>query len=143
MFFIIWAFVYWPAPAIATDTCPQTDMCPYAEVIPETISARTCPDTSPRVVEVSYYGAAFQGKDMANGEPFDMYDATIVAHKEGLPFGARMSVYCPEKGIYLYLTVSDRGPFEPGRTLDFSWAAARDCGILKTGVADVVMELLS
>jgi len=45
------------------------------------------PYTAVNTVLVSWYGPGFQGNRMANGQRFNMYDESIVAHKF-LPFGS-------------------------------------------------------
>jgi len=78
---------------------------------------------------------------MSNGNRFNMYDPTLVAHKT-LPFGTKIRVTYPVTMKSLELIVSDRGPFKPNRELDLSWAAAKALGTLKQGVATVKMEIL-
>lgn len=76
--------------------------------------ARTCGNAS-------YYGKAFHGKTQANGRPFNMH-AMTTAHRT-LPFGTRLKVTDPNTGRSVVVTVTDRGPFIGGRTLDLSRAA--------------------
>ena len=43
-------------------------------------------------------------------------------------------------GRYVYVRVTDRGPYVRGRIVDLSWGAARDLGILQQGLARVSIE---
>jgi rare lipoprotein A len=86
-----------------------------------------------KTMEVSWYGAQFQGNKMANGRIFNKNNPTIAAHKT-LPFGTKIRLENPRTGQALIVVVSDRGPFVKGRDLDISEAAARRLGILQQGV---------
>lgn len=94
----------------------------------------------PRVREVlaSYYGDEFQGRPTASGEPFDQHDFTA-AHRS-LPFGTRLRVTNPDNGSTIVVRVNDRGPFVRGRELDLTEAAARALGIMRNGVARLLIE---
>jgi rare lipoprotein A len=70
---------------------------------------------------------------MANGQPFDA-DAYTAAHKT-LPFGTKLEVTYGGKSVQV--TITDRGPFVPGRDLDLSLAAAQKLGLISRGVAPV------
>lgn len=76
--------------------------------------ARTC-------VNASYYGNRFHGRLQANGRPFNM-NAMTTAHRS-LPFGTRLKVTDPNTGRSAIVTVTDRGPYVAGRSLDLSKAA--------------------
>ena len=89
----------------------------------------------------SWYGPGLQGNLMANGEEFDMNDPTVVAHKT-LPFGTKLKLTNPDNGHSLIVVVQDRGPFIPGRHLDVSKAAAKRLGFIKTGVTELVVEVV-
>lgn len=80
---------------------------------------------------------------MANGEPFNMHDPTIAAHKT-LPFGTRLLVENPRTGTSQIVIVRDRGPYtnDPSRTLDLSKAAADRLGYTATGVARLIVTVL-
>jgi rare lipoprotein A len=88
----------------------------------------------------SYYGAALAGHRTASGETFDPNGFTA-AHRE-LPFGSRIRVTNLDNGRSVVVRVNDRGPFADGRVIDLSWAAARELGMLRSGVAHVHLELL-
>jgi rare lipoprotein A len=87
----------------------------------------------------SWYGRTFDGRRTASGEIFDMHKYTA-AHRT-LPFGTRVRVTNPRTGRHTTVRINDRGPFKSGREIDLSYAAARDIGILKTGVEQVRIEI--
>lgn len=98
------------------------------------------PYTATNIVLVSWYGPGFHGKTMANGEVFNMYDATICAHKF-LPFGTRIRL-TRDSGKSVEVIVKDRGPFIPGRHFDLSYQAAKELGMIKEGVIQCQVEIL-
>lgn len=87
----------------------------------------------------SYYGDRFDGRRTASGERFDM-GALTAAHRT-LEFGTRVRVTNKHNGRSVDVVINDRGPFARGRTIDLSKAAAREIGMLGTGVAPVVIEI--
>ena len=91
---------------------------------------------------VSWYGEAYQGKPMANGRPFNMYDPSIVAHKR-LPFGTRVRLRDPDTGRSIEVVVQDRGPYFKERDFDLSYAAAKLLGLLGPGVKRYGIEILA
>ncbi len=106
--------------------------------------ARRLVETTPvadgpaRTMMASYYGRALEGHAMANGQPFDP-DALTAAHKT-LPFGTQLEVTYGGKSVRV--TITDRGPYIPGRDLDLSLEAARQLGILSRGVAPVRVRIV-
>ena len=95
---------------------------------------------SPKTVTASWYGQEFSGRRTASGSRFDPRGLTA-AHKT-LPLGTRIRVTNPRTGASVLVTVTDRGPYCGRRELDLSKAAAREVGILSSGVAAVVLEVL-
>lgn len=85
----------------------------------------------------SWYGERHHGRRTASGETFDMH-ALTAAHKT-LPFGTRVRVEHPATGRSVVVRINDRGPFTPGRVIDLSRAAADRIGLLREGVAPVVL----
>jgi rare lipoprotein A len=85
----------------------------------------------------SWYGAQHHGRRTANGESFDM-NALTAAHKT-LSFGTRVRVFNPASGQAVVVRINDRGPFTPGRVIDLSRAAADRIGLIRAGVAPVVI----
>jgi rare lipoprotein A len=91
--------------------------------------------------EASWYGAEYQGKTTASGEPFDR-NAMTAAHKE-LPFGTWVQVYNLENGRKIRVRINDRGPFVEGRIIDLSEKAADELGMKIAGLAQVGIEIVS
>ena len=86
-----------------------------------------------RVMVASYYGYSLEGERTASGEPFDPEGYTA-AHKS-LPLGTELRV--SRGGESVRVVVNDRGPYEAGRDLDLSLAAAREIGLIGPGAAPV------
>ena len=89
----------------------------------------------------SWYGKDFHMKPTASGKPYNMYDFTA-AHKT-LPLGTILRVVDRQTGRSVIVTVNDRGPYIPGRSIDLSFAAAEALGMVERGVADVDFEILA
>jgi rare lipoprotein A len=85
----------------------------------------------------SWYGERHHGRRTASGEAFDM-NALTAAHKT-LPFGTRVRVFNPASGQAVVVRINDRGPFTPGRVIDLSRAGAERIGLIRAGVAPVVI----
>jgi rare lipoprotein A len=90
---------------------------------------------------VSLYGADFVGKTTANGETFNP-DGLTMAHRR-LPFGTRVRVTNLENQRSVVVTVNDRGPFVAGRIADLSLGAARQIGMVASGVVDAILEVIA
>lgn len=93
-----------------------------------------------RVARASWYGMSFQGKPTADGKTFNPQRLTA-AHRT-LDFGSRVKVTELRSGRSVIVQITDRGPFLPGRDIDLSYAAARQLGIVRRGVARVRVEVL-
>jgi rare lipoprotein A (peptidoglycan hydrolase) len=104
----------------------------------------------------TFYGAAYQGRTMANGEPFDMHDATITA-SNGYPLGARLLIQRATGSPWEHLlsdrereqyyaasvvvTVVDRGDF--ASDVDLSHAAFLRLGREDEGLIAVTIRPLA
>lgn len=96
------------------------------------------------VLEASWYGPGFHGRQMANGDRYNQY-AMTVAHRT-LPFGTTLCIKNPENGVTVVAKVTDRGPYEsvyrPGkapRDIDLSKGVADKLGVTEQGIARVVV----
>ena len=89
----------------------------------------------------SWYGPSFHGKPSASGEPYDMW-ALTAAHRT-LPFGTWVQVTKVGTGKTVTVRINDRGPFIRGRTIDLSYAAARELAMIGEGTADVALTIVS
>lgn len=89
---------------------------------------------------VSYYAEDFHGKKTSNGETFSMYKLTCAS--KTLPFNTILKVTNLANGKTVQVRVNDRGPFVAGRELDLSKAAAIQLDMIKTGTANVKIEIV-
>jgi rare lipoprotein A len=89
----------------------------------------------------SIYSQRFHGRPTASGEPY-LSDGWTAAHRD-LPLGTLLSVRNPANGTEVVVRVNDRGPFHANRLVDLSMAAAQHLGLLRQGVAVVVIRPLS
>ncbi len=88
--------------------------------------------------KASYYSNKLEGRKMANGQKYDP-DKLTAAHKT-LPLGTRVKVTNLETRESVKVTITDRGPFTPGRVVDLSYKAANKINIIKAGVAPVKLK---
>lgn len=88
----------------------------------------------------SWYGEDFHGKPTASGEPYNMYGATA-AHKT-IPLGCKVRVTNLDNGHQVVVPVNDRGPFVGDRIIDMSYGAAKELGMVDSGLARVRVEVL-
>jgi rare lipoprotein A len=85
----------------------------------------------------AFYSTDYAGRT-ACGDRYDPKKYTA-AHRS-LPFGTRLRVTDPKSRRSVVVVVNDRGPFNKGRVLDLSLAAARalhmtDRGLMKVTAA--------
>jgi len=88
----------------------------------------------------SWYGSDFHGGKTASGERYNMESMTA-AHKT-LPFGTLVKVRNERNGQECVVRINNRGPFIRGRILDVSKAAARQLGMVSSGVAKISMQVI-
>jgi rare lipoprotein A len=88
----------------------------------------------------SWYGDVLNGHRTASGEIFDK-DQLTACHRT-LPFGTRVRVTAVNTGRSVIVRINDRGALFDDRVIDLSSAAARELGILRSGVAKVRLEVL-
>ena len=88
----------------------------------------------------SWYGWQFHGRPTASGEPYDMF-ALTAAHPT-LPFDTLVRVSLTGGGGSVEVRINDRGPFVADRIIDLSLGAARELGMLRSGVARVRLQVL-
>lgn len=90
----------------------------------------------------SFYHRSLNGNLTANGERYRHYSEMTAAHRY-LPFGTKIQVTDKNTGKSIVVRVNDRGPFVGNRVLDLSGKAAESLGILKRGVCNVEVKVLS
>ncbi len=101
-------------------------------------------DYEPMEGLASWYGPNFHGRNMANGEVYDMH-AIVVAHRT-LPLGQKVLITNLENGRSIVAPVLDRGPYVKDsqgnytREIDLSYAVAQKLGTIKKGVVSARIE---
>jgi rare lipoprotein A len=90
--------------------------------------------------EASYYGAELAGNRTASGERFNPH-ALTAAHRS-LPLGTMIRVTNLSNGMSVIVRVNDRGPFARSRVIDVSLEAARQIQMVRSGRAQVKLEIL-
>ena len=91
----------------------------------------------------SYYAQKFVGRTTANGEIYDP-EALTAAHLS-LPFGTRVRVTRVDhaEAPSVVVRINDRGPFKRGRIIDLSKTAAQRIEMIREGVVEVRLEVVS
>jgi rare lipoprotein A len=108
---------------------------------PELSPAVTHTKPKPQAFQVgtaSWYGADFDGRATASGEPYNMYDLTA-AHPT-LPLGSWVRVTNLHNGRAVNVRINDRGPIIPGRIIDLSFGAARAWSFRSKGLQRVRLD---
>jgi rare lipoprotein A len=85
-----------------------------------------------------YYSKGYKGPT-ASGAAYDANKYTA-AHRT-LPFGTRLRVTDPRSRRSVVVVVNDRGPFNKGRMIDLSLAAAKQLHMLGRGLLRVTAEI--
>lgn len=86
----------------------------------------------------SYYSSRLHGRRTASGEPYD--ETAMTAAHPHLPFDTQLCITNLMNGRNTTVRVNDRGPFVGGRIIDLSLAAAKELGMLRTGIVRVRVE---
>ena len=75
-------------------------------------------EISPKQItgEASYYN--LPGNNMANGKPFDAN--AMNAAMLHVPLGTKVKVLSLDSSKFIEVTVTDRGPYVPGRVIDLT-----------------------
>ena len=107
------------------------------------VSRPTPPDPALRIQYglASWYGRERQGRRTASGELFD--NAQLTAAHRTAPFGTYARVTNIENGRTVRVRINDRGPASEKYVLDLSYAAARQLGMVRTGITQVKVEFLA
>lgn len=98
-----------------------------------------CPEKPRPLGRASYYGKGYwQGRKMANGQPFDYRKLTMACW--WLPLGSQARVTNLENGLSVVVEVTDRGPAHSlRRVADLSQAAAEQLDYIQHGLATVLI----
>jgi rare lipoprotein A len=105
----------------------------YASVATAVAAIIMSADAQAESGRAAYYG----GGRTASGERSGPSQLTA-AHRT-LPFGTRVLVTNMGNGRSVVVRINDRGPYGRGRIIDVSIAAARELGMLTSGVARVTL----
>lgn len=141
------------APVVARQLPPEADSkilelpSVPAGVSPEAGDDRAPSETilplSPRKTQAghaSYYANRFQGRRTASGRIF-RNDAYTAAHRT-LPMGSWVKVTNTRNSRSVIVQITDRGPYVRRRIIDLSRVAAGDLGMLRSGTAQVRLEVI-
>jgi rare lipoprotein A len=87
----------------------------------------------------SYYAKKFIGNKTANGE---RYNNSLTAAHRTLPFNTMVKVTNIANDRSVVVRINDRGPFTKKRIIDISELAAREIGLIRSGVGKVRLEVV-
>jgi rare lipoprotein A len=90
--------------------------------------------------KASYYASKFEGRPTASGEKFT--NAELTAAHPSLAFNTLVKVTNTTNGKSVIVRINDRGPHVKARILDMSEAAAREIGMIQSGIATVQIEII-
>lgn len=95
--------------------------------------------------KASWYGKDFQGKEVASSRHhqkkyFNMWEMT--AASKSFPLGKKVQVTNVKSGQSVIVTITDRGPKDPGRLIDLSYGAFVKIGDQRDGLLEVKVALL-
>ena len=125
-------------------TQPPASPSPSATVTPAprptgpTFDDTSGPPISTETGLASWYGPNYNRRAAADGTVYDQ-DGMTAAHRT-LPMGSTARITNLTTGQQVYVRITDRGPFAPGRILDLSVGAAKAVGVYRAGVARVRVE---
>jgi rare lipoprotein A len=123
----------------------QTAKKPQPTVKPAEQTAKKPQQTTAKKVRGTGHGmASFYGYGdstrTSTGERFNPEGLTA-AHRT-LPFGTKVRVTNTGNGRSVVVRINDRGPFIRSRVIDVSLGAAKQLGMISSGVASVQIEVL-
>lgn len=85
----------------------------------------------------SYYANRFHGRKTASGETYNK-DGFTCAHLK-YKFGTKLRIKHLATGKEVVVRVTDRGPYSKKYSIDLSYAAAQELGIVRAGHAKVAI----
>ena len=122
-------------------SAPAPTAAPAAAPAPVAAPAPTAASSDAMEGKIAYYGSKFNWRKTASGERFNA-GALTMAHNT-LPFGTKVKVTNLANQRSVVVRVNDRGPTTPGRIGDLSSAAARQIRMLRSGIVEVKLEVIS
>jgi rare lipoprotein A len=123
-----------PRVSVVRRQAPAPDRLALAKPAPEHL-ALAKPTSGGGVA--SFYS---EDSETASGEKFDPHELTA-AHPS-LPFGTKLRVTNTATGRSVTVRVNDRGPYVPGRVVDVSYSAAQALGMVRSGTANVKLDVV-
>ena len=126
----------------------SNSLCRFVFIVGACLYLVSCVGSKPSLGErgyteegqASYYARKFQGRKMANGQPYKRSKLTA-AHKT-LPFGTKVKVTNLVTKKTVKVKITDRGPFVKGRIIDLSEAAAKRLNFIEAGVVPVRVKVV-
>ncbi len=88
----------------------------------------------------SYYAPKFNGRQTSFGELFSNKEFTA-AHPT-LPYNTLIEVTNLKNNRKVNVRITDRGPFSKRRVIDLSKSAAREIGMVQSGIAKVQLKVI-
>ncbi len=88
----------------------------------------------------SWYGLKDSFMQTANGNTYNSDE--IFAASKTLPFGSKVLVKNLYNGKELFVKIVDRGPYVRGRIIDLSRGAAKELGMINSGIVAVKVYTL-
>jgi rare lipoprotein A len=120
----------------------------FIKFISALLIAAACSSTAAIAVEhkahqfsgvAAYYDRGYSRRT-ASGARYDPHRLTA-AHRT-LPFGTRVRVTDRKTGRSVEVVITDRGPFNKGRVIDLSLAAAQELRMISRGLARVTASVV-
>jgi rare lipoprotein A len=90
--------------------------------------------------KAAWYGRKFNGRKTASGQRFNA--AAMTAAHPSLAFGTKVKITNTKNKRSVVVVINDRGPSTPGRIVDVTQAAAKRLGFVRSGTADVTIEVV-
>jgi rare lipoprotein A len=88
----------------------------------------------------SYYADKYNGRRTTSGEIYNMYG--ISAAHISYPMGTIVRVTNLDNDLSLILTINDKMPDTHKRIIDLSYGAAKKLDMIKSGIANVKIEVI-
>ena len=89
----------------------------------------------------SFYAKKFEGKRTSSGQRYHATERTA-AHRT-YPFGTLLEITNHGNGLKTTVRVNDRGPHAKTHLIDLSYVAAKDLGLVSSGIANVTLKVIS